>query len=1073
MLGLAIICLIVSSIFLPLIKADLGLDLRVRSSSQILYSSVHLRSRAYDGATNVGGIEVLGVGFFDLPADIYLEDGEYTVVGSGGIFDGNKYAFDKWEGPVANPSEPATTLSASGEVTLTLVLFKWDFDLDVSPSSNTVRQGDGALYEVTVTATGDWTTETGENVRVQVEILNTPLGITKNFAGSFMLSQSNPSDTHACTIYTSETDTPTGTYSITFEGTIESTTTTHSKTVDLVVEPKEGPPPDLIIEDFWWSPENPQPGDEVTFTYVEKNQGKGDASAHRNTLLIDDIPISNDVVEALAAGAPRTRTFPDKWIATSGAHDALVKADDQNGVTESDEENNFREETIGEKKQVSTSLTIDLAPSSIPPNTIIGITISGRLTRIDKGTGIPDRPIRLDWTGGLTTVTTNADGYYSYPTDVGPYEEGTYEFTASFEHHETPSAIFLPSTGSNTLSVGKIATEITISLTHSTVEPNTETDMIINGRLTTVDGDAGLGQKTIELTYGWGASSSTTTNENGYYSKSVSVSLSSGSYLVTASFEENSVYAGSTASETLQVTEGAPDLIITNISWNPSDPIVGDSVAFSYIIENEGTSGTGDFTTALYIDGERVDISVRASLAAGKTQTRSFTYVWTATEGSHEIKVVADDLNEISESKEDNNQMVVSTLVLHTLDSVASQYAKSDETYRILNVKVGNNPYSVIIYYPSSTTSPLIEDLTGAVVVDGSNLTPLIASQDPTKNFLVNSSLTLALAKMRGWSAPDPNYWVDLNVKASEAYLSLLVMFGGVKALWITVEFAVTGGVSAATIATKIVEIADFALEQVDTLERIGGVTDAIHNCADLIVFGKDIYSGYGALKTVYEAYELNDVISVNQMIEHANKLAYMKTATFAIHTTAKYAFEDDIGGMATSWLEAGAYTKTLEGISRQVSTIVDSMVDDTVTPPQIYLLLASQVEFARFALLTWSAMTNMYQNIVNRGVFNVWYWLLDAPNSLKHYQQLYDNWLSVLADYEKRQEDFYEAIDRLFQQSVERVLTEDSSSLNMLLAENANAIFLITFFIACVCMQSHNVLLKNFNFKYRRKASD
>lgn len=670
MLGSAIICLIVSSIFLPFIKADLGLDLRVRNSSEILYSSVHLRSRAYDGATNVGGIEVLGVGFFDLPADIYLEDGEYTVVGSGGIFDGNKYAFDKWEGPVANPSQPATTLFASGEVTLTLVLFKWDFDLDVSPSSNTVRQGDGALYEVTVTATGGWTTETGENVRVQVEILNTPLGITKNFAGSFMLSQSNPIDTHACTIYTSETDTPTGTYSITFEGTIESTTTTHSKTVDLVVELKEGPPPDLIIEDFWWSPGNPQPGDEVTFTYIEKNQGKGDASAHRNTLLIDDIPISNDVVEALAAGAPRTRTFPDKWIATSGAHDALVKADDQNGVTESDEENNFHEETIGEKEQVSTSLTIDLDSSGILPNTIIGITISGRLTRIGTGTGIADRPIRLDWTGGLTTVTTNADGYYSYFTDVGPYEEGTYEFTASFERYETPSAIFLPSTGSTTLSVGKIATYITIFLTPSTVEPNTETDVIINGQLITVDGDAGLGQKTIELTYGWGGSSSTTTDENGYYSKSVSVSLSPGSYLITVSFEGDSIYVESTTSDTLQVTEGNTDLTITNVTWSPSDPMVGDSVTFSYIVENQGTKGTTDFTNALYIDGERIDISVRTSLVAGETQTGSFTYTWTATEGPHEIKIVADDLGEITESNEDNNQMVAS-LTIETQNNVS------------------------------------------------------------------------------------------------------------------------------------------------------------------------------------------------------------------------------------------------------------------------------------------------------------------------------------------------------------------------------------------------------------------
>ena len=562
---------------------------------EIPMPNVYLRSRAYDGATNVGVIEVIGVGAFNLPADIFLEDGEYSVVGSGDIFDGNRYDFDSWEGRISDPSRPDTTLTVSGETTLTLVLFKWNFTLDVFPTSRTVKQEDGATYDVTVTATGGWTTYNDLSISVDVEILDLPNETTQSFSGYFPLSQSNPSDTHTATIYTSNT-TPVDTYQITFKGTITSTTTTHNQTVELVVEPKEGPPPDLIIEDFWWSPTNPEPGDEVTFTYIEKNQGEGDASAHRNTLLIDDIPISNDVVEALAAGSSRTRTFPDKWIATSGAHDALVKADDQNAVTESDEENNFREEIIGEKEQVSTSLTISLNPSSVQPNKKVWITISGRLTRIDTGGGIPDRPVRLDWHGGLTTVTTNADGNYSYSTDVGPYEEGTYEFTANFEGYETTSTIFLPSIASNTL----------------------------------------------------------------------------------------------------QVTVGDPDLTITDISWSPSDPVVGDSVNFSYIVENQGIKGTTDFTTAIYIDGERIDISARTSLAAGETKTRSFTYAWTATEGSHEIKVVADDLDEISESDESNNQMS-KTL---TFQSLREPMCKVSNIFAPLSVSVGMDFYiSVIMSY--------------------------------------------------------------------------------------------------------------------------------------------------------------------------------------------------------------------------------------------------------------------------------------------------------------------------------------------------------------------------------------
>jgi len=105
------------------------------------------------------------------------------------------------------------------------------------------------------------------------------------------------------------------------------------------------------------------------------------------------------------------------------------------------------------------------------------------------------------------------------------------------------------------------------------------------------------------------------------------------------------------------VAEEYPDLVISDISWEPSSPIVGDSVIFSYLIENQGNMDADSFTTALYIDGERIDISARRPLSVGAMETRSFTYAWTGTEGSHTIEVVADDLDEILESDENNNKM--------------------------------------------------------------------------------------------------------------------------------------------------------------------------------------------------------------------------------------------------------------------------------------------------------------------------------------------------------------------------------------------------------------------------------
>ena len=99
-----------------------------------------------------------------------------------------------------------------------------------------------------------------------------------------------------------------------------------------------------------------------------------------------------------------------------------------------------------------------------------------------------------------------------------------------------------------------------------------------------------------------------------------------------------------------------PDLTITDISWNPTNPEEGDEVSFHYNIKNQGYADAADFIDALYIDGERYSISARGSLKAGESKDGFFARTWTATCGDHTIMVVADDLGEIEELNERNNQ---------------------------------------------------------------------------------------------------------------------------------------------------------------------------------------------------------------------------------------------------------------------------------------------------------------------------------------------------------------------------------------------------------------------------------
>jgi len=106
--------------------------------------------------------------------------------------------------------------------------------------------------------------------------------------------------------------------------------------------------------------------------------------------------------------------------------------------------------TVKPKDVVATSLTVTLSPSEITENTRTAITISGRLTRADTGSGIANQPIYFDLLGSVTTRTTDANGYYSLSTEV-TYSRGTHQISAQFTGAETSNIVFKSSNASATV----------------------------------------------------------------------------------------------------------------------------------------------------------------------------------------------------------------------------------------------------------------------------------------------------------------------------------------------------------------------------------------------------------------------------------------------------------------------------------------------------------------------------------------------------------------------------------------------------------------------------------------------
>ncbi|MBN2098438.1 MAG: discoidin domain-containing protein [Dehalococcoidia bacterium] len=104
---------------------------------------------------------------------------------------------------------------------------------------------------------------------------------------------------------------------------------------------------------------------------------------------------------------------------------------------------------------------------------------------------------------------------------------------------------------------------------------------------------------------------------------------------------------------------GAPvaskaDLLIEDIIWTPTDPVVGEIVTFAVKLKNQGDADSGLSQVSLHVDSVEIGATTVSSLDIGNTSTQTFT--WSAQVGVHSIKATADSNNSVLESNEANNQ---------------------------------------------------------------------------------------------------------------------------------------------------------------------------------------------------------------------------------------------------------------------------------------------------------------------------------------------------------------------------------------------------------------------------------
>ena len=90
---------------------------------------------------------------------------------------------------------------------------------------------------------------------------------------------------------------------------------------------------------------------------------------------------------------------------------------------------------------------------------------------------------------------------------------------------------------------------------------------------------------------------------------------------------------------------------------SPLNPSPGETVTFTITVRNQGTGSASPFWVYCYIDGSRKNPGRVFGIPVGGTWIVTLT--WSAEPGTHTIKAVADQYNQLRESDETNNDKEV------------------------------------------------------------------------------------------------------------------------------------------------------------------------------------------------------------------------------------------------------------------------------------------------------------------------------------------------------------------------------------------------------------------------------
>ena len=261
---------------------------------------------------------------------------------------------------------------------------------------------------------------------------------------------------------------------------------------------------------------------------------------------------------------------------------------------------------------VASNLSVGLLPTSVVVSPVSGdkgdkVTLTATLTDTHNSVPVANELVNFSVNGvSVGSGTTNGSGVATYQYTI-TQTSGTYPVVATFAGDST----YATSNGTNNLTVNHIPTSVVVS----PVSGDKGDKVTLTATLTDTHNSVPVANELVNFSVNGVSVGSGTTNGSGVATYQYTITQTSGTYLVNATFAGDSTYATSNGTNNLTVNHIPTSVVVSPVSGDKGDkvtltatltdthnsvPVANELVNFSVNGVSVGSGTTNGFGVATY-----------------------------------------------------------------------------------------------------------------------------------------------------------------------------------------------------------------------------------------------------------------------------------------------------------------------------------------------------------------------------------------------------------------------------------------------------------------------------------------